>query len=45
MEEQGYTVLRFWNNEVNENLEGVLEAILNILSRDPSPTATKRTSR
>ena len=45
MQQQGYTVLRFWNNEVNENLEGVLEAILNILSRLPSPTATKRTSR
>lgn len=23
----GYTVLRFWNNEVDNNLEGVLEAI------------------
>lgn len=45
MEERGYTVLRFWNNEVNENLEGVLEAIFSILSQTPSPTATKRTSR
>lgn len=44
-QQQGYTVLRFWNNEVNENLDGVLEAILNILPRLPSPTATKRTSR
>lgn len=25
--ERGYRVLRFWNNEVFENLEGVLEAI------------------
>lgn len=25
---EGYTVLRFWNNELTENLEGVLEAIL-----------------
>lgn len=24
---EGYSVLRFWNNEVLENLEGVLEAI------------------
>ena len=25
---EGYTVLRFWNSELTENLEGVLEAIL-----------------
>jgi very-short-patch-repair endonuclease len=27
MEAAGYRVLRFWNNEVLENLEGVLEAL------------------
>lgn len=27
MQEAGYRVLRFWNNELSENLEGVLEAI------------------
>ena len=26
-EESGFTVLRFWNNEVLENLDGVLEKI------------------
>ena len=26
-EENGFTVLRFWNNEVLENLEGVLERV------------------
>ena len=25
--EQGYTILRFWNNELDNNLEGVLEKI------------------
>jgi very-short-patch-repair endonuclease len=25
--ENGFTVLRFWDNDVSENLEGVLEAI------------------
>jgi len=25
---QGFTVLRFWNNEIQQNLEGVLERIL-----------------
>ncbi|MCH8347448.1 MAG: endonuclease domain-containing protein [Proteobacteria bacterium] len=33
-ESQGYTVLRFWNNEVLENTEGVLIAIANFLN-DP----------
>ncbi|HZX92052.1 MAG TPA: DUF559 domain-containing protein [Rudaea sp.] len=27
LESDGFTVLRFWNNEVFENIEGVLEAI------------------
>ena len=27
LKEQGLTVLRFWNNEVDNNLEGVLERI------------------
>lgn len=27
LNEQGYTVLRFWNNEVLSNIEGVLEVI------------------
>jgi very-short-patch-repair endonuclease len=27
MEKEGYTVLRFWNNEVLTNMEGVLEVI------------------
>ena len=31
---EGYSVLRFWNNEVLENLAGVLEKIVNHL---PSP--------
>ena len=28
IENQGYKVLRFWNNEINDNLDGVLEKIL-----------------
>jgi very-short-patch-repair endonuclease len=34
---QGFVVLRFWNNEVFENLEGVLERILVQLQAAPSP--------
>ncbi len=31
LKEQGYNVLRFWNNEVLTNIEGVLEVIRNSL--------------
>jgi very-short-patch-repair endonuclease len=33
--ERGYSVLRFWNNEVLENIEGVLEAIKFALAETP----------
>jgi len=37
---QGYTVLRFWNNEVMQELENVLEQIRIVaLSPAPSPTS------
>lgn len=42
LKKQGYSVLRYWNNEINENLEGVLENILEALSVDPSPTSPKQ---
>ena len=38
---QGYTVLRFWNNEVMQQLEGVLEKIRLTLSPCPSPTSVR----
>lgn len=28
LEDQGYKVLRFWNNEIDDNLEGVIEKII-----------------
>jgi very-short-patch-repair endonuclease len=28
LEDEGWTIIRFWNSEVNENPEGVAEAIL-----------------
>jgi len=34
---QGYGVLRFWNNEVIENRDGVLHAISSVIERAPSP--------
>jgi len=33
--QRGYRVIRFWNSEVLENLEGVLEAIRGALDADP----------
>jgi hypothetical protein len=37
LEGAGYRVIRFWNNEVVENLGGVLEAILAELEAGPPP--------
>jgi very-short-patch-repair endonuclease len=36
LEKSGYRELRFWNNEILENREGVLQRILEAL-RSPSP--------
>lgn len=35
LEGQGYKVLRFWNNEVLTNTEGILEVIRNNLNHPP----------
>ncbi len=45
LKKQDYSVLRYRNNEINENLEGVLEAILIALSQNPSPTSPNRLRR
>jgi very-short-patch-repair endonuclease len=37
LEAMAYLVLRFWNNEVHEKIEGVLESILNVLDRSEPP--------
>ncbi|NBX03793.1 MAG: DUF559 domain-containing protein [Alphaproteobacteria bacterium] len=37
LQQQGYRVLRFWNNEINDNLEGVLDSIYRTLGENPSP--------
>ena len=34
---QGYSVLRFWNNEVLSNREGCWQAIHAVLAKNPSP--------
>ena len=43
---EGFKVLWFWNNEVHENLEGVLEVILAALrAASPSPRPSPRGER
>ena len=37
LEEQGFRVLRFWNNDVLENSEGVAQTIAAALDGNPSP--------
>ncbi|MCC6879277.1 MAG: endonuclease domain-containing protein [Rhodocyclaceae bacterium] len=39
---EGFTVLRFWNNEAMQELEGVLETIRLALSPCPSPQPSPR---
>jgi very-short-patch-repair endonuclease len=34
---QGYAVLRFWNTEILENLDGASSAILSVIDGAPSP--------
>ena len=46
IESEGFRLIRFWNNEVMENLDGVLVRILEVLEdrvllpRTPTPIAT-----
>lgn len=35
LNQHGITIVRFWNNEVMGNLEGVMEKILNIVTPQP----------
>ncbi|MHA1540831.1 MAG: endonuclease domain-containing protein [Alphaproteobacteria bacterium] len=37
LEKSGFKVLRFWNNEIFDNLKGVLETIYLELKSDPAP--------
>ena len=39
---QGFKVLRFWNNEIFGNIEGVLESIMEELSPSPNPSPPGR---
>ena len=38
IETRGYRVLRFWNHEVFENIEGVLQVIQSVVTPTPDPS-------
>ena len=40
LEANGYGVLRYWNNDVLTNIDGVLEDILNTITKTPTPNPT-----
>jgi len=42
---QGFTVLRFWNNEILQNIDGVLRVIGIHLVAEPSPSHSARAER
>ncbi|MEP7222107.1 MAG: DUF559 domain-containing protein [Novosphingobium sp.] len=42
LEAQGFRVLRFWNNDVMENLEGVVKQIELALADRPSPNPSRK---
>lgn len=41
LKSKGYTVLRFWNNDVMENIEGVVTTIQQSLNHPPLPPLSK----
>jgi very-short-patch-repair endonuclease len=40
LERRGFEVLRFWNTEINDNRDGVLEAIFAALTRRAAPPSS-----
>jgi very-short-patch-repair endonuclease len=42
LEADGFQVLRFWNNEIFDNLEGILEKIWQALNTPHPPQKTRR---
>jgi len=45
LEKSGFRVLRFWNNEVLEKLNSVLEEILRAVEAPPSPQPSPASGR
>ncbi len=41
LEKHGYRVIRFWNNSVLNNIDGVMEKIVEMLNTPPHPPRTR----
>jgi very-short-patch-repair endonuclease len=42
IESEGYRVIRFWNNDVLGNVDGVLSEILRVLAGSPTPSPSRK---
>ena len=42
LQSQGYRVIRFWNDQAAENLEGVIQAIALALKESPPPAPSRQ---
>ncbi len=42
IEAQGFRVIRFWNNDVLGNIEGVIEEIERVIANMPSPAPSRK---
>ena len=42
LQAQGYKVIRFWNNDVIDRIEGVVQEIESVISDMPSPNPSRR---
>ena len=42
LQSAGYRVLRFWNNQIDRELDGVIETILSVLSERRTPPGSSR---
>ncbi|MCF8709331.1 endonuclease domain-containing protein [Rhizorhapis sp. SPR117] len=42
LEAQGYKVIRFWNNDVIERVEGVVQEIERVIADTPSPNPSRK---
>jgi very-short-patch-repair endonuclease len=45
LEKEGYRVVRYWNNEVMSNIDGVMESLMLTLSRSVHPTPSRSARR
>lgn len=42
LQAEGFTVLRVWNSDVDGNVEGVMQVVLDVLEAAPSPHGGRR---